>query len=387
MYRVALLVETSRAVGRGLLTGIFRYARLHGSWSFHLLPGDVEQALPAMKAWRGTGIIARVGTERLERAVIAADLPIVAVSLSYRQRRANHPLGRVPEVVGEQMEIGRVAAEHLLSSGYRHFAYVGDARRLDWAVDRGQGFSHALEKEGYRCTAYWNAPAGATDWGEEQKHLIRWLRRLPRPVGIMTAMDVRGRQVLEACRAAGLNVPADIGVVGVDNDEFQCELTDPPLSSVRLNTEQAGYQAAEALHRLMRGQPTKRERIPILPVGVAQRLSTELDQTGDAAVAEGIRYIRSHASRPVQVSEVAAAVGLSRRSFEQRFRRATKRTVLTEIHRWRFEKVRSHLVDTKLSVTEICTKLGFSSSSYLARLCKRYLGETPAQWRRRHDGH
>ena len=68
----------------------------------------------------------------------------------------------------------------------------------------------------------------------------------------MACNDDRGREVLEACRASGLQVPEDVAVVGVDNDELLCELADPPLSSVALNAEAGGYRVAALLDRLMR---------------------------------------------------------------------------------------------------------------------------------------
>lgn len=140
MYRVAFWVETSHAVGRSLLRGALRYARLHGFWSFELLPADVEDVLPAMSTWRGTGVIARVWTREMERAVLKTKLPIIGVPLSNRQRQKKHPLSRVPEVVGNQAEIARIGAEHLMRNGYVNFAYVGDMNTFDWARERGEIF-------------------------------------------------------------------------------------------------------------------------------------------------------------------------------------------------------------------------------------------------------
>jgi LacI family transcriptional regulator len=386
MYRVAFWVETSHAVGRSLLRGALRYARLHGFWSFELLPADVEDVLPAMSTWRGTGVIARVWTREMERAVLKTKLPIIGVPLSNRQRQKKHPLSRVPEVVGNQAEIARIGAEHLMRNGYVNFAYVGDMNTFDWARERGEIFEYYVNKQNKRCHSYWCPAAESKNWDREQQHLRQWLRKLPKPIGILGADDVRGRQIIEACRIAGIRVPEEVGVLGIGNDELQCELTEPPLSSIALNTEMAGYRAAQALHHLMDGGVSKHVVIAIEPLEVVQRRSTEYHCSSDTGIAKAIRYIRTHALRPIQVAEVANHVGYSRRSLEQRFRKFTGRTLLVEIHNARIEKARNYLLETHMTVAEITKKMGFSSSSYFARFCERHLGLSPNRWRRKYGG-
>ena len=175
MPKVALLIETSRGYGRALLRGIVRYSRLHGPWGFYVTPGDFEQVLPRMKSWGGTGIIARIETPEVARAILASGLPTIALDLSEEESRPDHPLGKLSEVASDSHAAARMAAEHLLERGFRHFAFVGVAGRV-WSDRRQQGFSARIREAGLEPRVY-DPPRAARDrvWEREQPILARWL--------------------------------------------------------------------------------------------------------------------------------------------------------------------------------------------------------------------
>jgi len=382
-FHVALLLETSREVGRGLLRGVRRYARLHGPWGLHVMPGDLVQTLPTMRAWGGTGIIARIPTARIARAILKTGLPVIAGPLTARQLAPSNPLSKLSEIRANGEAVGRMAAEHLLERGLRHFAFVGVPRQTNWVERREAAFVQRLAEAGCSCAVYPAPPASERDWGREQKRLGRWLRAQPKPLGVMAALDARGRQVIEACIESGLRVPDEVAVIGVDNDELLCELCDPPLSSIALNAEKAGYEAAELLERLMRGEKVPPRCISIEPTHVVARQSTEIAATGDAKIADALRFIRHEANRPLSVPDVAAHIGLSRRSLELRFRRALGHTVLTEIRRVQLERVRAFLIETDLPIGQIAAQCGFANGNYLGKIFRRECGETPQRFRLR----
>ena len=118
--KVALLIETSREYGRGVLRGIVRYARLHGPWAFYITPGDFEQALPEMKHWGGTGIIARIETPKVAEAILATGLPLVALDLSEKQLASGNPLSKICELYTDSYHAAQLAAIHLLERGFRN---------------------------------------------------------------------------------------------------------------------------------------------------------------------------------------------------------------------------------------------------------------------------
>ena len=124
--KVALLVETSRGYGRGLLRGIMKYSRLHGPWQFHLTPGDFEQIVPRIKDWKGDGIIARVINKQTANLLLKTGLPLVVLDLSENIAVSFQQKG-VPfvEMVSDSHGATQMAAEHLLKKQFRHFAFVG----------------------------------------------------------------------------------------------------------------------------------------------------------------------------------------------------------------------------------------------------------------------
>jgi LacI family transcriptional regulator len=386
MPKVALLVETSRGYGRDLLRGVMRYARLHGPWGFYLTPGDFVQALPRMRSWGGTGIIARVETPAVARAILASGLPTIALGLSDEQLRPDSPLSRLSEVVSDSQGAGRMAAEHLLERGFRRYAYVGAAGRV-WSGRRQESFCARVREASFEPRVY-DVPRTqrAAAWEREQPVLSCWLAALPRPVGVMASNDDRGREVLEACRDAGLRVPEEVAVVGVDNDELLCELADPPLSSVALNAEAGGYRAAALLDRMMRGTSRKPRRLLVEPLRVVARRSTDVVALGDPEVAAALHFIQDHATDPIGVSDVVEEIMISRRALELRFRRATGRTLHAEIRRVRLERAGRLLVETDLPVTRVAEVSGFGRASYLAQVFRQAFGSTPARYRCRMRG-
>ncbi len=383
MPKVALLVETSRGYGRELLRGVMRYARLHGPWGFYLTPGDFVQELPRMRSWGGTGIIARIETREVARAILSSGLPTIALGLSDEQLRPDSPLSRLSEVVSDSRGAGRMAAEHLLDRGFRHYAYVGAAGGV-WSGRRQASFCERIRAAGHEPRVY-RLPRSrrAAAWEREQPVLAGWLGSLPRPVGVMACNDDRGRQVLVACRDAGLRVPEEVAVVGVDNDELLCELADPPLSSVALNAEAGGYRAAELLDRMMRGQSRKPQRLVVEPLHVVARRSTDIVALDDPEVAAAMHFIQDHATEPIGVSDIVEEVMISRRALELRFRKAIGRTLHSEIRRVRLERASRLLVETDMPVTQVAEASGFGRASYLAQSFSQAFSSTPARYRRR----
>ena len=146
--KVALLVETARGFGRDLLRGIARYSRLHGPWAFHITPGDYKQAVPKIKQWGGTGIIARIPDKDAAKAILRAGVPTIALGLSDEQLSPSNPLSRLPEISSDPAQVARLAAEHLLERQLVNFAYVGSEDR-GWSGRREKTFYNYLAKRGF----------------------------------------------------------------------------------------------------------------------------------------------------------------------------------------------------------------------------------------------
>ena len=199
----------------------------------------------------------------------------------------------------------------------------------------------------------------------------------------MAGNDERGLQVLDACRRAGAVVPDDVAVIGVDNDESLCDLAIPPLTSIDVNAEGIGYEAAALLDRMMSGNKPARglKPIRIAPRAVVTRRSTDVIASEDEEVNRAVRYIREQAPAGLQVSGVLAYMGMSRAALQQRMKQITGRTIHQEIQRVRLARVKELLVMSPMTIKQVARLSGFASVQYMTRVFRAGTGETPAKYR------
>jgi LacI family transcriptional regulator len=373
---VALMIETAGVYGRRLLQGITRYLQLHRRWSIFLERREIDSVQPLwLKGWRGDGIISRWSNPPVVELIRQLGVPVVDLS------GWCPPFG-LPRIHSDDHAIGQLAAKHLMERGLRCFAYCGFVQKL-WATRRRDGFLEALEQSGFRCPTYespWSG-LGAVPWEEDQNHLENWLKALPRPVGLFACNDIRGFQVLDGCHSAGLNVPEEVAILGVDDDTLLCELCDPSLSSVIPNTEQIGYEAAALLDRLMEGGAAAFEERLIPPLGVANRLSTDVLAIGDRHFAVAMRFIRQHACHGITVDDVLDRIPLSRASLERRFRKYLGRSPHAEIRAVQLGRAKQLLAETDHTMQRIADLVGFEHPEYFGVAFKRAFGRTPGQYR------
>lgn len=373
---VALLIETSNAYARELLHGIQTYARANRHWALHLTEQGRGETPPAwVRSWRGDGLIARIETPSVTNAVRQAAVPVVNVS-------AAELAPEFPTVISDSAAIARLAAEHLLERGFRHFGYCGDGR-FAWSARHGGNFVRHLADAGFECAVFDARPADSEDWEREQRKLAQWIRSLPKPAGVMACYDIRGQQVLDVCRATGVAVPDDVAVIGQHNDELLCDLCDPPLSSVIPNARRAGYEAAALLDRMMRGKAKSTQMVLIEPVGVVTRQSTDVLAVSDPQLSAAVRFIREHACERIGVEDARQVAAMSRTLFERRFRSLLGCAPYEHILKVRLAKARELLALTNLTLAEISERTGFSSPEYFSAALHKRLKTSPRELRRR----
>lgn len=372
---VALLIETSNAYARGVLRGVVRYIREHQSrWSFYIPEQGRGDVPPEWLAnWQGDGIIARIENQEIARSVKASGLPAVDVS-------AARLLPSLPWVETDDREISRMAAEYLMGRGFKHFGYCGDAR-FNWSNWRGEHFGEFIRNARAECHYYRSALPLLSPLEEQVSEIAQWLRTLPKPVAVLACYDIRGQQVLHACRNAGLAVPDEVAVIGVDNDALLCDLSSPPLSSVIPDTQRTGYEAAALLDHMMAGRKPGPVAHLINPLGVATRQSTDVLAIDDPHIIKAARYIREHASEQINIETILKVVPLSRRLFESRFKKLLGHTPHEEITRVRMNSVKELLTETELSLNEIAERTGFKHVEYLSAAFKKKMGLSPNRYR------
>lgn len=386
--KVVLLIETSRGYGRQLLTGIARYSRLYGPWNFYTeVPFYYQDqakrsktrqiALDIITKWSADGIIMRESNAEMDKI---KGLGTPAIIITYTKRKFDGLIS----LEGDCANAGKLAAEYLLNRGFKNFAYcgVGD---LYWSKERGLGFQKRIARVGHDVIFY-KPPKGNAklSWEKDHVNLTDWVRQLPKPIGVMTCTDDRGRDVIEACKVARIAVPEDVAIIGVDNDDLVCNLMNPPLSSVALNAENAGYQAAMMLHRLMDGKKVDTSKIIIAEAThVVSRQSTDVFAIEDAEVTRALRFIYDNASHAIQVKDVVNESGLQSRALQKRFRKYLGRTIAEEIDRVRIDIICRFLMETPKTIQEIADELDFLSEGHVSRFFRRIKEITPLEYRKK----
>jgi LacI family transcriptional regulator len=374
---VALIVETSGIYGREILAGVSRYLRCHRRWSVFLEQRELGSRPPAWlfkEKW--DGILSRPTDPELAGIYREMKVPVVDLNDLHDE------LG-LPWVCSDHAAMGRLGAGHLREKALRSFAYCG-YRGEAWSAKRQRGFCEEAGPDGREVPVFEShlRGRGVARGDEDLNRMAQWLAGLPKPVGVMACNDVRGLDVLTACERAGLRVPDDVAVVGVDNEEIHCDFCHPPLSSVEPDAEVIGYRAAELLDALMSGQPPREQKILVPPLRVVSRPSTDVLAVSDELVKQAIRYIREHARSNCRVQDLTAHFKVSRATLERRFRQALDRTPQDEIRHSQIDEIRKLLTGTNATLEHIAELCGFEHPEYLSVLFKRLTKQTPGEYRR-----
>lgn len=377
--RIILLFEATRGFDRGLLSGVARYSALNGPWTFYRQPHGYLRSnrrldLKELEAWKPDGAICAVPqVAELSRLGV----PLIAYDV-------NEYVGHVPCVFSEDFEAGRLAAQHLLDLGHRHFAFCGYSG-IRWSRERFQAFRDLVEQAGGTVKVYRPRSRRPVAWAKEEPDVRHWLTALPKPIGMLCANDDRAASILEACHVLGYGVPEDISVIGVDDDQYICELQNPPLSSVRMASEQAGYETAALLARLLSGQEKETgQRIMAHATGVTTRQSTNVLMVRNADVRKALRFIRENAGRPIRVADIVKVTDLSHRTLNARFHAELGSSIIKQLTHARIAHISRLLTETELRIHEIATVVGYDDDRHFSRYFKRATGLTPQAYRRKH---
>jgi LacI family transcriptional regulator len=332
-------------------------------------------------------MLVRVETPEMFDVIRRAGVPVVNL-------RGTVAREGIPYVSIDNLQVATLALTHLRDRGLRNFAFCRRAETSNPAlIQRGQHFKQLVERDGGICHVF-SAPrrsvsAGRVScradsgWEHEQQRLADWIASLPKPIGIMACNDERGLHVLDACRRCDAIVPDDVAVIGVDNDQAICDLAIPPLTSVDVNAEAIGYEAAALLDRMMAGESAPRTPIILPPRGVVTRRSSDIVASDDEEASRALSYIRDHACRGLQVVDVLSHMVMSRASLQQRMKHAVGRTIHQEIQRVRLGRVKDLLSMSDLTIKQVAREGGFASVQYMTRVFRAMTGETPARYRAR----
>lgn len=372
---VAILANMAYKGHRSLLKGIVNYARAHGPWRFLVGGGSVNN--PQFNCNRSCldgAILANTQIAEISH-FNRLGIPCVLTDSVSDDEMRQYRIGNIPVVSKDSHAIGKLAADHFLSRHFSNFAFVPDPHVRPWSRERCDGFRHTLKLAGFDCAVYCPPRANThRSWLREQPSLIRFLNALPKPAAVFATNDLRARQVMDACTEAGICVPTQISVLGVDNDECICETCQPMLSSISTGSERRGYEAARILGELMTGRKVRSRPLQQEPESIVERDSTAYGTLHNALLAKAYFFIHEEAlRRNISVSDVVEAMHCSRRYAELLFHEQMGVGIKDEIDRVRFNRVKELLLTTNQTTAEIAALCLFPSEAALyAQFHRRY---------------
>lgn len=372
--RIMLALPGEPTLARDFQLGVALYARSHGPWRFvaPLGAGGGWRFEPAKAATHVNGAIVAVTDPNTLQPLVEAGIPIVSTTA--------YP--GVPKVTNDNDRVARLAVEHLLSLGLRRLAFSGRGDQI-YSRQRRDAFVAAAKEAGVTCTVH-DGPHGGPEswrWPALQEEHQTFLRSLQFPCGLFCSNDARARQLLEAADSLGILVPRQLAVLGSDNDEGLCEICHPPLSSIMLDGERVGFEAARLLDRLMSGEPMSDQTLLIAPRGVERRASTDTLAIDDPHVAAALQYIRSRPNHPMTIDQIVKQLSISKRTLERRFVEVVGHTIFTEIRMTQLNHVTRLLRETDWPIEQVARASAFRTPKRLGEVFRASLGQSPTQCR------
>lgn len=382
---IILMLDTARGPDRRLIRGLVDYFHQHGLWSFYRFSplyltrpfyfGRQDSMINRLLKGDADGFFGYLPEQKSIQQVIRSGFPAVIVPVKTR-------IPDVPNIIDASDVTGTTAAEYFLSRGYQNIAYCGFEHY--WSRVRQEGFCHRLAESQRTPYVYSHPKSSKVKYDTDLRELGQWLVDLPKPIGIMACNDDRAFDVLQACQKKGIKVPDQVSVLGVDNDEMICNLVSPALSSIDLNFEKTGYEAARLLHQMILDKQRCNDTLMLRPTEILTRQSTDMIAVEDTEVAKALRFIRLHARKEIQVRDIVDASSISRRSLQQRFRAILDHSIYEEIRRVRMNHVAELLMQTNLTIQQIAQELDFQDIHHISRAFRKEKGMTPSVFRKLH---
>ncbi len=373
---VSVLVNMRYGLCRDIVEGVRRYATARGGWFIHLHDPTAE-GLRWVNRVNPDGLIAHVGTETFRRVLGESRVPLVNTSTALRE-----PLR--PLVGLDNRRIGQLAAEHFLGKGLHDLVVP----MKDWALaeERAAGFVETAQAAGCRIHVVPADYEDARDPMTRSKRLLERVRSLPSPLGWFEMNDVDAINLSYLCHMAGIAVPDEVAVLGVDNDQSICRSTVPMISSIDVPGKEIGYRAAEFLERFLHGEITAEEfsnhEERLRPIHVVQRGSTDFQNYADPLLKRAIGLMRKRATKGANVADLLQDLACSRSALEKAFRREIKHTPLYHLNLIRCQRAMELLKDNVLSLEAVAEQSGFNDTVTFWSVFKKHTGESPGAFRK-----
>ena len=380
MIRLLIISDFTESFTHKLLAGIVDYSRHKEQWIIRRMPPSYKDkiGIPGLlrvsKEWDVDAIIGQF--EPTDDISLLTENGLVVLAQDFKQR-----FSIVPNITADYIGTGRMAARYLLDRGFRNFGFFG-FNDVCWSDERCEGFRREVDEAGFGASFYaYRMQEIDMVWYYQRNRLREWLRSIPKPIAIMACDDNQGENLIEACHSVGIKIPSEVSVIGVDNDEMLCSLGSTTLSSIQVDIEEGGRQAAALIERLVNNPSSPAEDVILRPVKIVGRMSTAAFATNDQQILKALLFIHRNARQKISVGDVMTETALSRRLLERRFKEVTGKTLYEYITDLKLKYFAEMLQDTDDQVINIALSMGENDTKSISRRFKQIYGCTPLEWR------
>ena len=382
--RLLFITDFTEQFAYRFLRGILNYSQGTEHWVVCKMPPSymrqlgIEGVVAWAKEWRTDVVIAQFDPE--DDVTLFRKNGIVALAQDYIAK-----FDTIPNITGDYARTGTMAAEYFLSKGYTNFGFFG-YNGVCWSDERCEAFKSRIDRismGGGSDFYMYNGQNIDNMWYYNQSELTDWLKDIPKPIAIMACDDNQGNILLQACELCGINVPFDVAIIGVDNDEILCNMSNPSMSTINVDIERGGAAAAAMAERMVKDPTYMGEDIVLRPLSVVERLSSSLFVTNDKEVLMALRYIHANIDSKIYVSDILNCVPISRRLLENRFKKMTGMTIYNYISAKRIDRFAQLLLSSNDSISDIAAKLDECDTKSISRRFKELKGCTPSEYRRK----
>ena len=380
MLRLLFISDFTESFPGKLLKGIVNYSRLNEQWAVCRMPPSYKTriGIPCVVKWaKDWGADAVIGQfEETDDVSLFEKNGIVVVAQDFKKRFTT-----IPNITADYIGTGRMAARFFIERGFRHYGFFG-FNNVCWSDERCEGFRREVEEAGFGDSFYaYNLQDIDHLWYYERDRMREWLHMIPKPIAIMACDDNQGNNLIEACHSAGVRIPAEVSVMGVDNDEMLCNLGSTTMSSIYVDIEEGGWKTAELIERRIADPHAPLEDVVLRPVKIVGRISTAAFATDDIQIQKAIQFIHQNYQKKISVKDVMGEVALSRRLLERRFKAVTGQTLYQYISDLKIKRFAELLLDTDDQVVGIALSLGENDTKSISRRFKQVYGCSPNEWR------
>lgn len=382
LIKILLLIDYSSEFSRRLLRGVVQYSKDHGQWIFYRMPSYYkslygnEGIIKWATEWKADAIIAQWDNEESQ---ILGNLDIPVILQNFKERS-----NIFSNLTGNYIGTGTMAALFFAKKRFHNFAFYGN-RKVVWSRERAEGYQREVERIGGNYFYFETENLDETHWNEDHIELEKWLLSLPKPVALFACDDSFALQISEICKINNIPIPGDLALLGVDNDELICNLSDPPISSIVLDVEKGGYEAGRLIHQLLTKEKRKPFNIVINPIRIEQRHSTERYNISNKYILQVVKYIEENFTSDVSIDSLTKLVPLSRRNLEVKFKKELGISTYQFVLSCRVELFANLLITTNRTLFELAFEAGFNDYKNISRIFKKFKGYTPIEYRQKYS--